>query len=237
MNVYLAGKISKNVWRHQIVIGLRCVDFEGIERITDYPIWGDGISPGVNYSGPYFVGCDHGCYHGRNSHGVFNLIGECSGQAAPARDHRGVLGSARIQIDRSNLVFAWIEDLTCFGTLAEIGYARGRNKFIAIGGLYFSDLWFVYEMADCLPEEKDPNEALKEAIRFYRKTSGAKLITWHRSIQVFMEHQQSTGRHHPPGQFNPPRMQQIGNHAYASNTRGASPFLAYANSSATFSVQ
>lgn len=49
---------------------------------------------------------------------------------------------------RSDVVFAWIDCLDCFGTLAEVGLAFGLNKSIIIGGPEeYRDLWFVYEMS------------------------------------------------------------------------------------------
>jgi hypothetical protein len=58
VSVYLAGKISKNDWMHQLFPGLRGGPWMGDHGqslpISQYPIYPDAIS-GVNYSGPYFV--------------------------------------------------------------------------------------------------------------------------------------------------------------------------------------
>jgi very-short-patch-repair endonuclease len=47
-------------------------------------------------------------------------------------------------LDRSDVLFAWIDDLTAFGTLWELGYAAARNKRVIAGikrGLNASELW------------------------------------------------------------------------------------------------
>jgi hypothetical protein len=47
-----------------------------------------------------------------------------------------------------DIVFAWIDDLTAYGSMAEIGYARARGKQIWLAGpREFPDLWFIKELA------------------------------------------------------------------------------------------
>lgn len=89
-------------------------------------------------------------------------------------------------IEQCDVFFAWIDDLTCYGTLAEIGYARalkkpiwiaGPHKIIHVGDYwndgqihgnpYSSDLWFACAMADRILEVDDdthPLAALQEMI-------------------------------------------------------------------------
>jgi hypothetical protein len=70
-----------------------------------------------------------------------------------------------LQIDRADFFFAWIDDLTCYGTLAEIGYARAKYVFVAIGGpTLFDDLWFAYQMADLTLIRKNPTVAFLDAL-------------------------------------------------------------------------
>ena len=63
--VYIAGKISKCDFRHHIVAGLKDHPFDQTELVT----------PGFIYVGPFFVSCDHGCYHGNGTHGATNELG------------------------------------------------------------------------------------------------------------------------------------------------------------------
>lgn len=63
-------------------------------------------------------------------------------------------------------MFAWIDTTDCYGTIAELGFARGMKKRIVIAGPeWFDDLWFVYEMADAVMVPWDePEAALHDAI-------------------------------------------------------------------------
>jgi len=47
-----------------------------------------------------------------------------------------------------DIVFAWIDDLTAYGSLAELGFARALGKQIWLAWPNeFSDLWFIKEFA------------------------------------------------------------------------------------------
>lgn len=172
--VYLAGKIDKNDWRHDLVPGLRDVGTStgcdsGGENLliwpTDLRLDVDNPRPHY-YVGPYFVSDDHGCYHGRDSHGV-GAGGTCSG---PGAQRGAVVSACLLAIRHATLVFAWLDDLTAFGTLAEIGHAHAYGKRIVIGtrpgyrASRLSDLWFVFEMADTVLESDDPVAAFLAAV-------------------------------------------------------------------------
>lgn len=116
LKVYFAGKIGKNDWRHQLVPGLR------------NHAWGDGDLDCGNfiYTGPFFIGCDHGCFHGPKTHGAFAK--ECSGGEVegPAtwtqtvqRCRRGVISA--------DLIFVYVESLDCIGSMVELGIAIARD--------------------------------------------------------------------------------------------------------------
>ena len=151
--VYLAGKIHMNGWRKAIVPRLR-------EMANDTDDIFD-IDPTITVinrlyvTGPFFISCDHGCYHGDGAHGV-GADGEgcdgsgvpCSGAGIPVDVVPKVCMD---QIERSNFVFAYIDDDTCFGTLCEIGYAIGKGIPVAI--MLSTDnlrksMWFISQMAD-----------------------------------------------------------------------------------------
>jgi len=141
--VYLAGKIRKHCWRHSLVSGLR------------EHTWDDGVLPQgeFDYIGPFFVGCDHGCFHGTDSHGAFP---GCGAGACPGLDdvstihasHQEVSTLCLLAITRADLMFCYIDSTDCFGTLVEIGYALAHQIpfVIAIApGLAESgnnDFWF-----------------------------------------------------------------------------------------------
>jgi hypothetical protein len=146
--VYLAGKIEKHCWRHSIVRDLRealtdepaeiqnCPepDRHGYVKIGPWPVLREAIFGTHDYVGPFFAACDHGCYHGEDTHGV-------------ARSNV-VTGACMEAIDRCDVLFAWVDAHDCYGTIAEIGYAFARRKLIWIGGpRLFRDMWFVYSLA------------------------------------------------------------------------------------------
>lgn len=91
MNLYLAGKIAKNDWRHEIVADLRVAfadDFYGTcghelgavvaDPAYRWPVLRRAIFNHHSYTGPFFISCDHGCAHGDNLHGVAAVDASCN---------------------------------------------------------------------------------------------------------------------------------------------------------------
>lgn len=136
--VYLAGKIGKHDWRH------------GLFNVEQ---WGDGSSgpilrynveqdcvetigpgsqrDGFEYAGPYFLSDDHGCFHGQSQHGLIDP-GWADGPGiegdwpSPLR-RRTVMRSCLRWLSQSDVVFCWLESTDAYGTLVELGYAKGRG--------------------------------------------------------------------------------------------------------------
>jgi len=139
-SVYLAGKISPYDWRAKFgyCFTLDHEDIAGgcIVHVND----------SLSITGPFFISCDHGCYHGEGSHGVGASDGGCMGHFFSRKD---VLEICKQQIDRAEILFAYIDCCDCYGTLAEIGYAHAKGKDIVI---VFSnpeikkEMWFVDTM-------------------------------------------------------------------------------------------
>lgn len=173
IRVYCAGKIGKNDWRHELFPELRGIGSEvGIGRT-----WQPNAQPsfpkagperdGFMFAGPYFLGCDHGCYHGPNSHGMAaqDWSSDSHGRACGIRacgsggdgvDPKVVIYQCLEGIRNADAVFVWLENLTAYGTMAEIGYAYAHQKPIWIywPGENGSDTpweprepWFIEEMA------------------------------------------------------------------------------------------
>lgn len=127
--LYLAGKIKKNDFRHLIVAGLREFSHH------DGPI----ETKDFIYVGPFFVSCDHGCYHQAGSHGVIHDDG-CIGD--PAGTRRDVIKRNNAALDSADLVFAYIDATDCHGTLIELGRAtaKAKNKKLVIAFAPWVDL-------------------------------------------------------------------------------------------------
>lgn len=148
--VYLAGKISKGDWR-TVFGGYRAFSFCNRDEIENSMCT---INKYLTVTGPFFIACDHGCYHGDGKHGVgaVNSVhsddewGGCMGNFFSRDD---VLNICKRQINKAEVVFAYIDCEDCFGTLAEIGYAHALGKDIVI---HFKnehlqkEMWFVDKM-------------------------------------------------------------------------------------------
>ena len=137
ISIYMAGKIKKNCWRHQLVPGLRNHTY------SDGPIKCSGFT----YVGPFFTVCDHGCFHGENTHGVFGSL-ICEG-AQLSRTQ--VIHRSHRCIAASDLVICYINSPDCYGTIAEIQYAVSEKKEViaafapGIASSQSNDFWFVSE--------------------------------------------------------------------------------------------
>lgn len=186
-SIYLAGKITKGDWRQDAVTGLLEAwggnSWEGRPwnvRDTRWPVVPGGVLDTFDYTGPYFVyTCSHtagGCDQDEHRGGSF-----CEGDIG----HRmSTVNRCMDAIDRSDVIFAWLDDKTAYGTLTEIGYAKGRGKRIVVAspelprtkndqyeaamegrqdtGIGMADLWFAFSLADSVIQAGSPHEALKQ---------------------------------------------------------------------------
>jgi very-short-patch-repair endonuclease len=163
MIIYLAGKVSLGDWRHDVVKDLRQFCGRFLEDQTaEWPILKNSIGSVHSYSGPYFISCDHGCSHGPGTHGYG--INPCMGEWGPidyedeneleefepaiTNRRRLIVERCEQAIERSDIIFAWIDDLTAFGTIFELGYAADHQipTYLAISKknkkLLSENLWF-----------------------------------------------------------------------------------------------
>jgi hypothetical protein len=148
--VYLAGKIGFHDWRERFYYVAFWEHFP-VNELSERFVH---VSDELTVTGPFFISCDHGCYHGKNKHGVGAVDslhsehewGGCMGNYYTRQD---VLNICKRQIDRAEIVFAYIDEGDCYGTLAEIGYAHAKGKDIVI---VFSneklrrEMWFADKM-------------------------------------------------------------------------------------------
>jgi hypothetical protein len=184
--VYLAGKISKQDWRFDLFPIQRVGPYDPLE---DYPHtmapefptpqWGsqgEGLRDGFQYGGPYFLGCDHGCMHGRGSHGLGAETGQVCIQSAPTKTK--VIRWCLQWIQECDAVFCWLDSPTAYGTLTELGYAYALNKpvFIAVPfpvleppTTWYQDLWFPTYMADFTSGFHTPLDAWEMFVRWYHE--------------------------------------------------------------------
>lgn len=143
---YLAGKVSKNCWRHSIVRDLRGAEILADAEFYNSYILKNAIFGVFDYVGPYFICCDHGCCHRKGHHGRHN---GCEND----RSGRSLAFSLCMQqIRRCDILFAWINSHDCYGTIAEIGYAHalGKKIYIALDRKR-DEMWFCKSMASDAP--------------------------------------------------------------------------------------
>ncbi len=142
VRVYLCGPIKKNCWRHKLVPGLRSAFPPDGERARhDVLTELTTISSGFTCNGPWFVGCDHGCMHGRCRHGA---LGYCFDNG---QQDRSIVFRANIErINRAEAVFAYIDRAEAYGSAFELGHANAIGKPVFVGfppGVRWrDDMWF-----------------------------------------------------------------------------------------------
>lgn len=135
LNVYLAGKISRNDWRFRI-FPIRNAD---TSHITQNPHPHQPVVDGMRYVGPFFLACDHGCFHGDSSHGrgadrlrwaePSNTHLEpdasriCYTLDAAEHTPQDVFQKCLKWLAEAEIVFAWVDAPSAYGTLVEVGIA------------------------------------------------------------------------------------------------------------------
>lgn len=171
---------------------------------SEWPVIANAIFGTHHYSGPFFMSGQHTCYHGEDEHGVSASMNqereyicghsktppgiECvmcgNGKAhqcdgvATSTVPRGPLVSRLCSdaISRSSIVFAWIDELDCYGTISEIGYAAALGKEIWIAGpRLYRDMWFVYQYASVrrCPTPLTPRDVLQSMLSDKENSSRA----------------------------------------------------------------
>jgi hypothetical protein len=174
LNIYLAGKIEKNCWRHSIVTGL-C---NALPKLVSCPVgevaWSAPEWPVL----PRAIFGEHDYFHGNDSHGIAAQMDriDVHDEQRAVNDSRGhatapegrmapeVVRLCLEAIGKADVLFAWVDQLDCYGTVSEIGYAKALGKRVWIRGpRVFRDMWFLYEMAgnaNAVREANDPAQAL-----------------------------------------------------------------------------
>jgi hypothetical protein len=168
---YFCGKIAKNDWRHTLInLSIRSTEYPLEQyRTGPLPIIPHAFGPALHYAGPFFVSCDHGCYHGPNSHGTaanrhaVTEWGNCLDCRLPHRDE--VMRNCCLSIRACSIVFAWLDDLSAYGSFAEIGLAYAEGKIIWLAWPKpLPDLWFLQTMATTTLIAENPKLAFRELL-------------------------------------------------------------------------
>lgn len=126
MKIYLAGPVAEFLlldWRRPILKRMYTTYFTGdgcITALDKWPIVENAINGGHSYTGPFFGRTGHDCpsFHGTDDsmEMVWNVLSK----------------NCRDAICMADMVFAWIPNTTCYGTIAELGYAKAMGKKIVM---------------------------------------------------------------------------------------------------------
>lgn len=153
--IYLAGKISPtNDWRGKIMTdnfrvcsfgGYDVIDYGGKKFLADEAIIDIPETDNLKTCGPFFLSCDHSCFHGVSSHGLGANQEPCIQENEIRFSEQDVKDICLSQINRSDLVLAYIDSPDCYGTLYEISYAESKDIPVIIvfeTPKLKQDMWF-----------------------------------------------------------------------------------------------
>lgn len=173
--IYLAGKITNDWWRGNILDN-EPGEFDRTRGISlDYPDFDTFYDSEEEFdkfiiTGPHSISCDHGCFH-RSKHASSNHFEE--GWEDGGLVKGDVMMSCMHQIDKSDMIFAYINHDELYGTIAEIGYAFANDKFIFIvfanDELYYK-YWFINEMSTNSCVITNPQDLKKFFNKMIQKT-------------------------------------------------------------------
>lgn len=157
LSIYFAGKIGKGDWRHEIIPDLRgawsgeeCQGGADTKSISPI-IWEEGGHT-LQCAGPYFVACDHGCYHGTSTHGQIADDSSCGISESKIwwESRWKVWDQCMGWLVQSDVVFCFIDNEGAYGTLCELraNFAKPRAVYFSSEELLKSYWFFVLELLD-----------------------------------------------------------------------------------------
>lgn len=172
--VYLAGRITGDTWRDEILAPARSKAGYRVEDEDDR--WsrpGAVTVPGdtrrLNYRGPFWLRTEHDCRDNTGAHafGNFDEIRHSMGRVYS--NATTVRAKCLDGVEASHLVFAWVESRESYGTFAEIVHAHSVRRLrsratplivVATPHRELSDhVWFIFGMADHFIVASTPSEA------------------------------------------------------------------------------
>jgi len=175
MKIYLAGKVHADCWRHTVVDDLWGCHWGDSGQISIFGIHA--------YMGPFFTYFGHGMDHGDDRHGSglidwqwvgprdHDVIAKTDMGIEVEPDRQKVINQCFYAISQSDMIFAWIDDPSCFGTLVEIGYALSLKKRVWLASPDPpSDLWFAWHSAERRLIASDPASALRSFLASDQQT-------------------------------------------------------------------
>ncbi len=137
--IYFAGKIGKGDWRSEIFHDERIGGLEFPAEQERY-LFDESYTVDKGdflYGGPFFVSCDHGCFHLEDSgHGAgaeYGCGGGYNSEAQTEQTRQKIWRVNRSRLLRADVIFAYVNESDCYGTFVEIGMAQAQRKAVVIG--------------------------------------------------------------------------------------------------------
>jgi len=190
MTIYLAGKVRKNDWRHVLVDGLRdaIVNEDGMSDMLwdGHPVLENAIFGAHHYSGPFPVSDDHGGFHGPSTHGV---VAYATSPHKEDDDRAALVRACLRQIDRADLVVAWVDAESAYGTMVELGYASALKKPMYLSTpIDLPEHWFAGLLpgSDGWHHHDDAASALVSAIALHGQGNAAPKLANPRNKFVYL---------------------------------------------------
>lgn len=180
---YLAGRITKTRWRDEIVDGwsfenhsqsnqLAMAGYYHCGRKLWHVVHGAAKAGDIflDYAGPWWspVNGGHGDVIDFASPHAYELDQSRYGEEPPTGvatkppPFEEIRRNIDAAIDRSDLVFAWIDSVDCFGTLVELGIASAKGKAVIVAfseSLPAREFWLAASYAHRVVVAKTAGEA------------------------------------------------------------------------------
>ena len=172
---YLAGKITGTTWRDSIVEEWSVENhsssyFQAFMGYEDDGAWSvvpnactvmDSVT--LHYTGPWWK--DPFCHGSSDDSAYPHGYSSTWEHGRETGDKKQIANAVVKAISACDLFFAWIDSLDCYGTLLEVGYARGLGKTVVA---VFSDaidtreLWLTQAAATYSLTAKTPRDGWDE---------------------------------------------------------------------------
>ena len=188
--IYMAGKIGKHDWRHT-VLGTTRIDEGWNNYMPGHNTWVEHAD--LIYVGPFFMSCDHGCFHDIALHGATRTsrfppgkhdgLGCVESLSEEAPSPNSVYQRAIQGILDCDIFFCYVEKMDAIGSLFELGYAAANNKHVVLctSGKLKRDqreFWFAARGADSvyadvsLEGPNSLNQILEDEIAKFKSLKG-----------------------------------------------------------------
>lgn len=197
-SVYLAGKITGSHWRDKIldgwsqenhgVVGEFCGDLSRW-RTIESAVTVDGHAS-IGYSGPYWSPMGDSGGHGSIGGGSGGIHDCGVGSVCPdthgtliRSDPEDVYGNIMNSLRRSDLVFAWIDSLDCYGTIYEVAASIAMGKVVVVAmptRFNERELWITATGCHRLIRADCPDGAWNELWRHPRRSGGGPKVYYDR---------------------------------------------------------